>query len=72
MFSDRITKTLKKNDFVTSSLISVLYASNSGVKMCLNTVCLHFSYEFSKFSQSLDFPSLACLHMPSVASAHAQ
>ena len=34
--------------------------------------CLRFSYEFSKSCQSLDFPSLACLHMPSVASAHAQ
>ena len=33
MFSDKITKTLKKNDFVTSSLISVLFPSNSGVKM---------------------------------------
>ena len=34
--------------------------------------CLSFSHECSEFSQSLDFPSLACLHMPSVASAHAQ
>ena len=40
--------------------------------ICVNTVCLGFSYECNEFSQSLDFPSLACLHMPSVASAHAQ
>ena len=39
---------------------------------CVNTVCLGFSYEFIEFSQSVDFPSLACLHMPSGASAHAQ
>ena len=39
---------------------------------CVNTVCLGFSYEFIEFSQSLDFPSLACLHMPSGASTHAQ
>ena len=34
--------------------------------------CLGFSDEFIEFSQSVDFPSLACLHMPSGASAHAQ
>ena len=38
----------------------------------VNTVSLCLRLQYCQSCQSMDFPSLLCLHMPSAASAHAQ
>ena len=42
------------------------------ISECVNTVSLCLCLQYCQSCQSMDFPSLLCLHMPSAASAHAQ
>ena len=45
----------------------------SSLNLLIHRHCqLVFCLEYCQSCQSLDFPSLLCLHMPSAASAHAQ
>ena len=70
---------LMRQLFIWLQLVPLFCVDTSMLKLptptrpeCVNTVSLCFRLQYCQSCQSVDFPSLLCLHMPSAACAHAQ
>ena len=67
-----LTRKFLHNHQMFITIFYVFSITNDIQNECVNTVSLCMRLQYCQSCQSVDFPSLLCLHMPSAACAHAQ